>query len=73
MLNAVLFDLDNTLVLFDETAFYGRYFGKLADFFADLLPPPQMQERVLRATRSLAGRIRPVRLSRISGSLSGSL
>jgi FMN phosphatase YigB (HAD superfamily) len=53
MLNAVLFDLDNTLVLFDETAFYGRYFRQLADFFADILPPPQMQERVLRATRAL--------------------
>jgi hypothetical protein len=42
MLKAVLTDLDNTLVLFDEVPFHQRYFDKLGRCFADLFSPEDM-------------------------------
>lgn len=53
MLKAVLFDLDNTLVLYDEAHFYEGYFRGISPLFADLLPPERFRERLIRATRSL--------------------
>lgn len=53
MLTAVLLDLDNTLVLFDETAFYLRYMERITPFFEDLLPAPTFQDRLLRGIRAL--------------------
>ncbi len=53
MLTAVLLDLDNTLVLFDETAFYLRYMERIIPFFEDLLPGQAFQERLLRGIRAL--------------------
>ena len=54
MLRAVLLDLDNTLVLFDELAFYKRYFEAVCPFFADLFPRNAFLERLLSATAALA-------------------
>ena len=53
MLKAVLFDLDNTLVLFDEPAFYERYFASIYRSFADIFPPEEFRSRLLRATMAL--------------------
>jgi len=53
MLKAVLLDLDNTLVLYDELVFYERYFNNISAFFTDLFPPDEFQERVVRAALSL--------------------
>ena len=53
MLKALLLDLDNTLVLFDEPAFYQGYFRRIAPFFADLIPPETFLKRLVKATRSL--------------------
>ncbi|MBI5551969.1 MAG: HAD family hydrolase [Desulfobacterales bacterium] len=53
MLTAVLLDLDNTLVLFDETAFYLRYMERIVPFFEDLLPGAAFSDRLLRGIRAL--------------------
>jgi FMN phosphatase YigB (HAD superfamily) len=53
MLKAVLFDLDNTLVLFDEPAFYERYFIRIYRVFSDIFPPEEFRNRLLRATMAL--------------------
>ena len=53
MLKAVLFDLDNTLVLFDEPAFYERYFTHICRNFSDIFPPEEFRHRLLRATMAL--------------------
>ena len=53
MLKAVLLDLDNTMVLFDEMTFYNRYFEKLCRCFGDILPADAFTDLVLRSTISL--------------------
>jgi FMN phosphatase YigB (HAD superfamily) len=53
MLKAVLLDLDNTMVLYDEPTFYRRYFSRICRAFADILRPDEFQARVLRATMAL--------------------
>ena len=53
MLKAVLIDLDNTMVLYDEAAFYLRYFEKIAPRFADLWSPPELQQRMIAAVGAL--------------------
>lgn len=53
MLKAVLIDLDNTMVLYDEAAFYLRYFEKIAPRFADLWSPPELQQRMITAVGAL--------------------
>ncbi|MBI9083273.1 MAG: HAD family hydrolase [Desulfobacterales bacterium] len=55
MLKAVLIDLDNTMVLFDEPAFYGRYFERLAPRFVDLWPSEMFQRRLIEAIGALSG------------------
>ena len=53
MLKAVLLDLDNTMVLFDEPGFYKQYFKRIAPFFSDLFPNGDFLERMLQATQAL--------------------
>jgi FMN phosphatase YigB (HAD superfamily) len=53
MLKAVLLDLDNTMVLFDEITFYKRYFEALSRCFADFCPADELMDRVLKATMAL--------------------
>lgn len=53
MLQAVLFDLDNTLILFDEDRFFGSYLQAIPEYFRDLMPPEEFQKRLLFATREL--------------------
>lgn len=53
MLKAVLLDLDNTLILFDETAFYQRFMRRIMPFFDDLLPYDKFRDRLLLAIREL--------------------
>jgi len=50
MLKAVLFDLDNTLILFEEEKFLGGYYPVLAARFAGIFPNGQFAERLMKAT-----------------------
>lgn len=61
MLKAVLLDLDNTLILFDETAFYLRFMDRISPFFEDMIADKEFSQRLLRAIG---------RLSKSDGSLS---
>ncbi|MFC1488813.1 HAD family hydrolase [Thermodesulfobacteriota bacterium] len=53
MLNAILFDLDNTLILFDEAKFYQGYFKQIEPLFADIMKADKFRERLINATRAL--------------------
>ena len=53
MLKAVLFDLDNTLILFEEEKFLGGYYPVLAARFAGVFPDGQFAERLMKATVEL--------------------
>lgn len=53
MLKAILFDLDNTLILFDETSFYQEYFRRIERRFADLMPADIFRKRLISATYAL--------------------
>lgn len=53
MLKAILFDLDNTLVLFDEAQFYQGYFRSIEKVFEDLMPADIFMERLISAVRTL--------------------
>ena len=53
MLKAILFDLDNTLILFDEAKFYQSYFREIKKLFADIIPADQFAERTISAIRVL--------------------
>lgn len=53
MLKAVLLDLDNTLILFDELKYYTAYFKKLNSFFGDEFTPAELRERVINGTLAL--------------------
>jgi FMN phosphatase YigB (HAD superfamily) len=54
MVKAVFLDLDNTLALYDELAFYERYFTALEPHFSDLLAPADFRQRLMAATFNLA-------------------
>lgn len=49
MLKAVLLDLDNTLVIFDESEFYHRFMDHIVPFFEDKIPEKQFRTRLLRS------------------------
>jgi len=51
MLKAILFDLDNTLILFDEARFYEGYFERIVKLFADIIPADKFVEHLISATR----------------------
>jgi FMN phosphatase YigB (HAD superfamily) len=53
MINAVLLDLDNTMLLFDETVYVKRYFEALAPRFSDLFSEQELSRRVIAATAAL--------------------
>lgn len=53
MLKAVLLDLDNTLILFDELTYYEKYFQKLNAFFKDVFTPDELRDRVINGTMGL--------------------
>ncbi len=53
MLTAILFDLDNTLILFDEARFYQEYFRSIETLFADLMPADTFRKRLITATHAL--------------------
>jgi FMN phosphatase YigB (HAD superfamily) len=55
MLEAVLLDLDNTLVLYDELEYYHDYFEKVHTAFADLFELDEFKERLVNGTLSLSG------------------
>jgi FMN phosphatase YigB (HAD superfamily) len=42
MLHAVLFDLDNTLILFDEDQFFGSYLQAIPAYFRDFMLPGKL-------------------------------
>ena len=50
MLKAVLFDLDNTLILFEEENFLMGYYPVLMARFAGVFPDGQFAERLMKAT-----------------------
>ena len=51
--DAILFDLDNTLILFDEQDFFSNYTRELTDFFNDLIDPKSFVKRLLDSTQKL--------------------
>ena len=53
MLKAVLFDLDNTLILFDENRFYQAYISKITMAFSDLIDNDLFQKRLFNASQML--------------------
>jgi FMN phosphatase YigB (HAD superfamily) len=53
MLKAVLLDLDNTLILFDELTYYKAYFQKLHHFFGGEFRADELRERVVNGTMGL--------------------
>lgn len=55
MLKAVLFDLDNTLILFDEIKFVSSYFLSVSGKFADVIEPDSFADRLMKATMEMHG------------------
>ncbi|MCX6005132.1 MAG: HAD family hydrolase [Chloroflexi bacterium] len=53
MLKAVLFDVDNTLIFFDEVKFIKSYIPLVARRFADLIPGDKFGEKLLSATMEM--------------------
>jgi HAD superfamily hydrolase (TIGR01549 family) len=53
MLTTILFDLDNTLILFDETEFYYRYLNPISEAFQDLIPKDVFKKRLMIASQAL--------------------
>jgi len=53
MLEAVLFDLDNTLILFDENEYFKNYISKVAIWFKDLMPEELFKVRLMTASQAL--------------------
>jgi FMN phosphatase YigB (HAD superfamily) len=53
MLKAILLDLDNTMVLFDEPAFYDIFFRTIIPCFEDLVSPEKFRPRLRDAILAL--------------------
>lgn len=53
MLKAVLLDLDNTLILYDEMEFFKRFIPRITESFRDIIPPDIFPEKLIGATQSL--------------------
>jgi len=53
LLKAVLFDLDNTLIRFDEREFFEAYVPKISSVFSDLMSPETLLEKLLLSTQML--------------------
>lgn len=50
---AVLFDLDNTLILFDEPVFFESYSRKLYLAFQDLMTPAEFSHKLVQSTQMM--------------------
>jgi len=50
-IEAVLFDLDNTLIFFNEKEFYEAYVYKLSQRFQDLLTLPEFAQKLMTSTQ----------------------
>ena len=50
-IDAVLFDLDNTLILFDEKEFYEAYTYKLSQHFEDILSLQEFAQKLMTSTQ----------------------
>ena len=55
-IDTILFDLDNTLALYDEPHFYAQYLPLVAQRFADVLPGDDFQARLVNAVRGFRRR-----------------
>ncbi len=53
-IKAVLFDLDNTLILFDEIEFYELYVYKLSQHFKDIMSTSEFARRLMASTRLMS-------------------
>ena len=53
MLTTIFFDLDNTLILFDETEFYYRYLNPISESFQDLMSKDVFKKRLMIASQAL--------------------
>jgi HAD superfamily hydrolase (TIGR01549 family) len=53
MAKTILFDLDNTLILFDETKFFKAYVKKVAPLMSDIASPNTLWQIILSATKSV--------------------
>jgi FMN phosphatase YigB (HAD superfamily) len=53
LLKAVLFDLDNTLIRFDEREFFEAYIPRISRVFSDIMSPETLLERLLFSTHML--------------------
>ena len=53
MLKAVLFDLDNTLIHFDEREFFEAYIPRISTVFSDMMPPETLITKLLLSTQML--------------------
>ena len=52
-LKALLFDLDNTLILFDELEFLKQYLPKVSRVYSDIMSFDEFRQRVLSSTQAL--------------------
>ena len=53
-IESVLFDLDNTLILFDEKEFYQAYTYKLSQKFIDILSTSDFVKRLMISTQIMS-------------------
>lgn len=53
MIKAILFDLDNTLILFDEVKFFKAYIKKVAPLMSDIVSPNILWQLVLKAIKAV--------------------
>jgi FMN phosphatase YigB (HAD superfamily) len=53
LLKAVLFDLDNTLIRFDEREFFEAYIPRISKVFSDMMSPDTLIEKLLFSTQML--------------------
>lgn len=53
MTNAILFDLDNTLILFDEVKFFKAYIKKVAPIMSDIVSPHILWHMILNSTKAV--------------------
>lgn len=52
-LKAVLFDLDNTLIIFEEPIFFKAYMKKISAHFTDLMPPHEFVQKLVHSTQMM--------------------
>ncbi len=53
MIKTILFDLDNTLILFDEVKFFRAYIKKVAPIMSDIVAPHILWKMVLNSTKAV--------------------